>query len=210
MDYLFLLKGVILGFCIAAPVGPIGILCIRRTLEFGRFSGLFSGLGAAVADTIYGIIAAFGISFISNFLIDHRFWLQLIGGIFLLYLGGKTFWSKPEEKPLSVSHKSLFGDFVSTLLLTITNPMTILSYIAIFATLGLSRSKDSSSNMVILVLGVFLGSILWWLILSEGVTFFRKKLSKKVMLWINHFAGILIFLFGIAALIYPFIYRSFQ
>jgi threonine/homoserine/homoserine lactone efflux protein len=205
MDFIFLLKGAILGFCIAAPVGPIGILCIRRTVQFGRFSGLFSGLGAAFADTIYGIIAAFGLTFISNFLIDHQFWLQIFGGIFLLYLGAKNFFARQQENTLSVSHKNLWGDFFSTLLLTLTNPMTILSYIAIFASLGMSRTNDSSSSLIALVIGVFLGSILWWLILSEGVTFFRTKLNEGVMVWINRSAGILIALFGIGAIIYALI-----
>ena len=94
MEIGFFLKGIVLGFSIAAPVGPIGILCIRRTLQFGRFSGLFSGLGAAAADVVYAVIAAFGLTFISNFLIAGQFWFQLIGGFFLIYLGWKTFFGK--------------------------------------------------------------------------------------------------------------------
>ena len=138
MDFSFIWKGLILGFAIAAPVGPIGILCIRRTLQFGRFSGLFSGLGAAAADMVYAIIAAFGLTFISNVLIAGRFWMQLIGGLFLLYLGWKTYFSPVCDKTGTVSHTSLWNDFVSTFFLTITNPMTILSFLAIFAGFGLS------------------------------------------------------------------------
>jgi threonine/homoserine/homoserine lactone efflux protein len=197
----FFLKGVILGFAIAAPVGPIGILCIRKTFQFGRLSGLVSGLGAATADVVYAIIAAFGLTFISNFLLAGQSWLQGIGGIFLLYLGWKIFFAKPSGKEKSVSHNTLFNDFISTFFLTVTNPMTILSFLAIFAGLGLSNIERNYFEAAALVLGVFLGSTLWWLLLSEGVTFFRKKMSQKVMFWINRIAGMVIAGFGIAALI---------
>jgi len=200
MDIEFLWKGMILGFSIAAPVGPIGILCIRKTLQFGRFSGLASGLGAACADAFYGIIAAFGLTLLSDFLLASQVWLRLIGGLFLIVLGARIFLSKPVEKGGNVSHKTLMGDFLSTLFLTLSNPMTILSFLAIFAGLGLSRELEERSNGVILIFGVFLGSALWWLILSEGVTFFRKKLSHLVMLWINRIAGLIIALFGLFAL----------
>ncbi len=200
MEVNFLLKGIILGFSIAAPVGPIGILCIRKTLQFGRFSGLFSGLGAAVADAIYATIAAFGLTFISNFLMAGQFWLRLIGGIFLLYLGWKTFFAKTSEKTKEASHTTLLNDFVSTFFLTITNPMTILSFLAVFAGLGLSSIQGSYFEASALVLGVFLGSAFWWLLLSEGVTLFRRKVSTKVMQWINRVAGTIIIAFGATAL----------
>lgn len=199
MDLPYIFKGIILGFAIAAPVGPIGILCIRRTLEYGRFSGFFTGLGAAAADTLYGIVAAFGFTFISDFLISIQLWLKIFGGAFLLYLGVKTFFSKTIDKPASVTHKTLIGDFVSTFFLTLTNPMTIISYVAIFAALGLSFVQDNFHNATWLVFGVFIGSTVWWLILSEGVTFFRHRVSKGIMVWINRFAGMLIAGFGIAA-----------
>ena len=204
----FLLKGIILGFSIAAPVGPIGVLCIRRTLQFGRFSGLFSGLGAAAADVIYACIAAFGLTFISNILVAGQFWLRLIGGGFLLYLGWKTFFAKVNNRTKEVAHTSLAGDFISTFFLTITNPMTVLSFLAVFAGLGLSSMESTYLEAFSLVFGVFLGSSAWWLLLSEGVTIFRKKVSEKVMLWINRFAGMIIIVFGIAALATIFINKS--
>lgn len=135
----FFLKGLILGFSIAAPVGQIGVLCIRKTLQFGRLSGLFSGLGAAAADAIYAVIAAFGLTLISNFLIAGQFWFRLIGGVFLLYLGWKTFFAQPYSQTQKVSHTTLLNDFISTFFLTLTNPMTILSFLAVFAGLGLSN-----------------------------------------------------------------------
>lgn len=201
MENSFFWKGIILGFSIAAPVGPIGILCIRRALQFGRLSGLFSGIGAAVADAIYAIIAAFGLTFISNFLIAGQFWLRLIGGGFLLYLGWKTFFSKLKGNLKGVSHTTLLNDFVSTFFLTITNPMTILAFLAIFAGLGLTSVEESYTEASALVVGVFLGSAVWWILLSEGVTLFRKKVSEKVMQWINRVAGMMIAGFGIAAIL---------
>lgn len=201
MEFHFLLKGILVGFAIAAPVGPIGVLCIRRTLQYGRFSGLFSGLGAAVADTIYAIIGGFGLTFISNFLIAEQFWLRLIGGIFLLYLALRIFFAKANEKTKEISHTTLLNDFVSTFFVTITNPMTILSYLAVFAGLGLASSKQNYNEASMLVFGVFLGSTAWWLLLSEGVTLFRKKVSQKVMIWINRIAGIIIAGFGFVALL---------
>lgn len=197
----FFLKGLILGFSIAAPVGPIGVLCIRKTLQFGRLSGLFSGLGAAAADAIYAVIAAFGLTFISNFLIAGQFWFRLIGGMFLLYLGWKTFFAQPYSQTQKISHTTLLNDFISTFFLTLTNPMTILSFLAVFAGLGLSNVEGDYLQASLLVLGVFLGSAMWWLILSEGVTLFRKKVSNKVMVWVNCIAGVIIFAFGIGALV---------
>jgi threonine/homoserine/homoserine lactone efflux protein len=201
MESSLLLKGMLLGFSIAAPVGPIGILCIRRTLQHGRLSGLFSGIGAALADTIYAIIAAFGLTFISDFLLAAQYWLHLIGGAFLLYLGIKTGLSKPAEKVQMPSHKSLLNDFISTFLLTITNPMTILAFLAIFAAFGLTSVQGSYADTSAVVAGVFIGSAIWWIILSEGVTLFRKKVSQKVMLWINRIAGLIITAFGIWVLL---------
>lgn len=209
MELNFFVKGIILGFCIAAPVGPIGILCIRRTLQYGRFSGLVSGLGAAFADTLYGIITAFGLTYISSFLLAWQFWFQLFGGIFLFYLGLKTFYSKPSEQDISISHKNLIKDFTSTFFLTLSNPMTILAFLAVFTGLGLSKTTGSATSASMLVLGVFLGSALWWLILSEGITFFRKKISVKLMIWINRFAGLMICIFGLWALCASIYSRSY-
>lgn len=193
-------KGLILGFSIAAPVGPIGILCIRRTLEFGRLSGLFSGLGAAFADGIFAVIAAFGLTFITDYLMAGQFWLQFAGGVFLLYLGFKMMVAEPLPPSQNVSHTNLVSDFISTFFLTITNPLSILSFLAVFAALGLASTEDYRQAGV-LVLGVFLGSALWWLTLSEGVTLFRKRVSKELMLWINRVAGVLILGFGLGAIL---------
>lgn len=202
MEIPFLLKGAILGFSIAAPVGPIGILCIRRTLQYGRFSGLFSGLGAAAADTLYGLIAAFSLTLVSDFIVAQKFWLHLLGGCFLLGLGSRTFFASTSEMTHGkVQHRSLFSDFVSTFFLTISNPITILSFVAVFAGLGLVNVSEKYIDAALLIIGIFLGASLWWMILSEGITFFRKKVSQKTMSWINRTAGMIIVAFGLAALI---------
>lgn len=204
----FFLKGLILGFSIAVPVGPIGVLCIRRTLQFGRFSGLFSGLGAAAADAVYACIAALGLTWVSTFLLEGQFWFRLIGGIFLLYLAWKTCFAKFCHSERKVGHINLLSDFISTFGLTLTNPLTILSFLAIFAGIGLTETKNSLPTAISLVLGVFLGSSIWWLLLSEGVTLFRKKLSDKIMLWVNRLAGLVLALFGLVILLSAILNRS--
>ncbi len=202
MDIAFFIKGALLGFSIAAPVGPIGILCIRRTLQYGRLSGLFSGLGAATADTSYGLLAAFSLTLVSDFLVAQHFYIHFLGGCFLLFLGVKTFFATTTEvPPANVSHRSFLSDFVSTFFLTISNPLTLLSFVAVFAGLGLVNVSEKYIDAATLVTGIFLGASFWWLILSEGVTFFRKKVSAKTMSWINRIAGMIIVTFGLAALI---------
>ena len=202
MDLSFLLRGLAIGFSIAAPVGPIGALCIRRTLTQGRASGILSGLGAASADAIYSCIAALGITLISNFLITQQSWLRLIGGVSLCYLGIKTFLSKPSEDATSVQSTRLAGAYVSTFLLTLTNPVTILSFAAVFAGLGVTEGTNGNyNNAATLVLGVFIGSVLWWLILTGFVGLFHSKFSSNQLKWVNKISGTIITLFGLIALI---------
>jgi len=197
----FLLQGFIIGFSIAAPVGPIGVLCIRRTLAKGRAYGFTSGLGAATADAIYGCIAGFGLTFISEFLIAQQLWLRLIGGVFLCYLGLKTFLSKPAKQAASVDGKGPIGDYTSTLLLTVTNPVTILSFAAIFAGLGLGSGGGNYVSAALLVLGVFTGSTVWWFILSGVVSIFRTRFSLEWLRWLNIISGMIIGGFGLFALL---------
>ncbi|MBS0604791.1 MAG: LysE family translocator [Verrucomicrobia bacterium] len=196
----FFLKGILIGFAIAAPVGPIGILCIKRTLIGGRLSGFFTGLGAALADAVYGCVGAFGLTVIAAFLLGIQGWMKGFGGLFLLYLGVKTFIEKPAKDRNDVKELGHFKDFAATFFLTLTNPMTILSFMAILAGLGLGDTHGNYPSAGMLVLGVFLGSLIWWLILAECVTLFRKKVSEKVFRWINRLAGLLIIAFGLLAL----------
>lgn len=201
MEISIFLKGVIIGFSIAAPVGPIGILCIRRSFAKGVLSGLFTGLGAATADACYGAIAAFGLTYISNFLMNQKAPLQIIGIIFLTYLGIKTFLSRPAaETKGSVAHSGLVRDYFSTFGLTLTNPATIASFIAVFAGIGIA-SAASYLSASILVLGVFFGSAFWWLILSNGVGLFRRKANNDLLKWVNKLSGIIIMVFAVVLFI---------
>ncbi|MGC8604040.1 MAG: LysE family translocator [Desulfomonilaceae bacterium] len=193
----YFIKGLIIGFSLAIPVGPIGLLLIRRTLTRGRMSGLISGIGAATADGLYGAIAGFGLTLLSNFLFKHSVLLRLMGGMFLCYLGGRIFLSKPREKTTKGSEKSLFGDYISTLFLTLTNPLTILSFAAIFAAAGVVVVPGEYYGTATLVLGVFSGSSLWWLILSGLVSFFHGKLDTDGILILNKISGALIASFGV-------------
>ena len=193
------LKGLIIGLSIAVPVGPIGILCIRRTLVQGRITGFLSGLGAAMADALYGAMAGFRLTFLSNFLISQRIWLNLIGGGLLCILGAKIFLSKPAEQGASVEGDSLWNAYLSTFFLTLTNPMTILFFAAVFAGLGVVSASDHYVSAGILVLGVFVGSVMWWFILS-GFTGILQGLFNFIRLqWLNRISGLIIIGFGVLA-----------
>ena len=180
-------------------MGPIGVLCIRRTLAEGRISGFVSGMGAATADAVYGCIAGFGVTVISNLLIGQQFWLRVGGGIFLFVLGAKTFLSKPAEAASGKTGKGLAGTYASTLFLTLTNPITILAFAGIFAGLGLVNTGANYYAAMILVLGVFLGSAVWWLFLSTGVGLFRTWFNGPRLRWVNRFSGLIIAAFGFLA-----------
>jgi threonine/homoserine/homoserine lactone efflux protein len=195
-----LLKGVIIGFAIAAPVGPIGVLCIRRTLADGRIPGFVSGLGAATADAVYGAVAAFGLTLVTELLMEGSSWLRLIGGAFLLFLGFRTFFARPAKRAAPARGGGLVGAYSSTFVLTLTNPTTILSFAAIFAGLGAGSPNGDASSAILLVLGVFLGSSLWWLVLSGTAGLFRAKLSAGGLRWVNRVSGTIIMAFGVLAL----------
>lgn len=196
------LRGLIIGISIAAPVGPIGVLCIRRTLAQGRLVGLVSGLGAATADAVYGAIAGLGLTALSSLLVSQQFWLQLIGGLFLLYLGVRTCLEKPADQAAQpkTTGSGLLGAYTSTLLLTLTNPLTIISFAAIFAGLNLASTEASALNALWLVGGVFLGSALWWVFLSAGVSLLRTRFDARAMRWVNVLSGVIILTFGALAL----------
>ena len=193
-----LLKGIAIGFSIAAPVGPIGVLCIRRSLAEGSLTGLFTGLGAATADAAYGFVAAFGLTAVSIFLFDKQLWLSLFGGVFLCYLGIATFRSLPPGDSVSIVDGPRLAAYASTFLLTLSNPTTILSFIAIFAGFGLGAYASYAAASA-MVLGVFLGSALWWIILSGSVGLLRSRLSQAWMRWVNRISGTMIVVFGLIA-----------
>lgn len=193
------LQGLLLGISIAVPVGPIGVLCIRRTLLQGRLHGLMSGLGAATADAIYGAVAALGLSALMTILIDQSVWIQLVGGLFLCYLAYRTFASAPPAAEAGARLEGgLPGAYATTLLLTLANPMTIVSFAGMFAGFDVG---EGSRSALLLVAGVFCGSALWWLALSLIVGGARKRLPERWLRGINRLSGVVLLIFGIVILV---------
>ena len=201
MDVTFFARGLAIGFAIAAPVGAIGLLCIRRTLADGRLVGFVSGLGAATADALYGAVAALGLTAISSAIIAHQSAVRLVGGIFLCYLGARTALSHPALEPSPGAAHGLAAAFGSTLALTLTNPTTILSFAAVFAGLGLGTTAGDRGSAVLMVCGVFFGSALWWLLLSGAVGLFRRALTLERLRWVNRLSGALLTGFGVLSLL---------
>ena len=193
------LRGFAIGLSIAAPVGPIGVLCIRRTLADGRRVGLATGLGAATADAAYGAVAGFGLAALSRLLVEQAGWLQPVGGAFLCYLGLRTLLARPATTPAQVVRAGLVGAYASTLALTLANPLTIVSFAAVFAGLGLSAAASYQAASV-MVGGVFLGSAAWWLFLSTVVGFLRDRATPAGLVWVNRISGSVILAFGGVAL----------
>ncbi len=205
MNLTLFMKGLILGFSIAAPVGPIGILCIRRTLTQGMSIGLISGLGAATADAVYGSIAAFSLTAVSDVLINLRLYIQTLGSLCLLYLGWKTFRTIPSANSETNTGGNILHAYASTFLLTITNPMTILSFTAVFAGLGVGAAQRDYRSTLSVVVGVFTGSMLWWLLLSGGIGFFRHHFNPVWLHWVNRLAGLIILGFSLYNLLQIFL-----
>jgi threonine/homoserine/homoserine lactone efflux protein len=220
----FLVKGALIGFAIAAPVGPIGVLCIRRTFAEGRPAGLATGLGAATADAFYGAVAAFGLTAISGFLLGYQAELRLAGGLFLCALGMRTLTARPSSAPVPMRGRGLGEAYATSVALTLTNPATILSFIAVFAGAGLGQQAHGTAEALALVTGVFLGSGTWWLLLSGFVEHWRRRypdfgslaphpvggavvagvtlgVGGRYLRRINQVSGALLFGFGLAAVL---------
>lgn len=197
MDLSFFIKGLIFGFSIAAPVGPIGILCIRRSLAGGWTAGLLTGMGAATADAFYGCVAGLGLAGITGLLVEQRAWIQLFGGLFLCWLGMRIFLSAADEKSAAETSGSAAMGYLSALFLTLTNPMTILSFAAVFAGMGLGNVAASHMAAGWLVAGVFCGSMAWWIILSSASSLFNTRMNATAMRWINRLAGAVLTGFGL-------------
>jgi threonine/homoserine/homoserine lactone efflux protein len=201
MDHIvFFAKGAAIGLAIAAPVGPIGVLCIRRSLNDGMLTGLVSGLGAAVADGVYGAVAGFGLTAVSVVLLDHQAAVRALGGAALLVIGLRILRAEaPASGEPPGNSRRLAGAFASCFLLTLTNPTTILSFLAIFAGLGLAEWVQDYAAAGVLVAGVLFGSALWWLVLSGTVSLVRHRLSAAALAWINRVSAAVILVFGLLA-----------
>jgi len=190
-----LIKGAIVGVVIALPLGPVGVLCVRRTLFQGPSYGFVSGLGAATADSLFGIIAGFGLTIVRDFLLGYQDWLGVGGGLFLLVVGIRALAHAPEDELGPVGDEALLAAYVSIFALTITNPITILAFAAIFAQIGVSNGSGYLDTGL-LVIGVFLGSLLWWLGLSFGIAALHRRLGFFSLVWLNRISGAVLALSG--------------
>ncbi len=198
---LLFLKSVIVGLGIAVPMGPVGVLCVRRTLTGGPLLGLSSGLGAAIADTLYGAVAAFGLAAVGVWIVDHSDWLRLGGGLFLIALGAWNLVRGPSAKgKVQADASNLFWAFCSTLALTLANPVTLLSFAAIFAAVGVTQDAHSMAAGIIIVAGVFAGSSVWWFGLAGAVIAMRSRVGPSWMTYIHYGSATIILLFGCYAL----------
>lgn len=194
----YLIKGIGVGISVSAPLGPVGVLCIQRIMNKGFKSGVFSGIGAVFADTLYAIIAGFGLTMISDFLDDHQLYLRIIGGMLLIFLGIRIFISNPAKqfRKQQVKKTNHIADFFTVFFLTISNPVTIVVFGGVFAALGLVESSGDMS-VILLTIGIFLGAVIWWLSLSGVVTYFRDKIRLRSLWWINKITGVVIMLLGL-------------
>jgi threonine/homoserine/homoserine lactone efflux protein len=195
-----LIRGLLAGVAIAAPVGPVNVLCASRTISRGWRSGLFSGLGAAAADTLYGSIAGFSISLVIHFLVLERFWVRLLGGTLLLLIGVLYYFKRP---PSLKENREVRGhsDFFSTFLLTLTNPTTVLSFLAVLAALGMDHHNVWWLT-VFLVAGIFCGSMAWWIFVVSMVNRMRDRFNGAALRWMNRIAGLAIGAFGVLILMW--------
>lgn len=207
MELEFLIKGLIVGFLASIPLGPVGVLCIQRTINKGRISGLFSGMGAATVDGLFALVAALGLTYIINFIEEQQFYIQLIGGGVLIFLGAKIFYTNPINQIRRQRKKKnkLIEDYFSVLFLTLSNPLAVFLFVAAFAGIGMVTSHDSATKSFMIIAGVFLGAMVWWGMLTALIDLFRKKFRLKQLWWINKIAGLLIIVFGVAAMLAVFI-----
>jgi threonine/homoserine/homoserine lactone efflux protein len=198
-----MIKGIITGLLVSVPLGPIGILVIQRTLNKGRMSGFVSGLGATVADTIFALIAGLGLSIIINFIRDRQIFFQVAGGLFVIYIGLKIFYTNPVKalKLQRMNKTMLSQDFVSVFLLTISNPLAIFIFLAIMAAINIAGSDMNFFQLSILLAGVFTGAAVWWFFLSFLANRFRKKIRLRSIWWMNKITGTAVFVFGIVVLV---------
>ena len=207
MELQFLIKGIIVGLVVSTPLGPMGILCVQRTLNKGKSSGFSSGMGIATADAIFALIAGLGISFIIHFLSEQQLIIKIIGGLVIAFIGFKIFITNPVKqlKKHRREGKTLFEDFISILFMALSNPFTVFLYIAIFAGLNLHDVSSGYSSALLVVAGVFVGASISWLAISTVVNHFRAKIRLRRLMWINRIAGITIILFGVFAICSLFI-----
>jgi threonine/homoserine/homoserine lactone efflux protein len=205
------LKSILLGLLVSVPVGPVGVLCIQRTMNKGRTAGFITGLGAASADALYAIIAGFGLTFIMNFLDEQHFYLQLIGASIIMVIAVKIFYTNPAVQVRNHRRKknSPIEDFITVFFLTFSNPAVVFIFVASFAGFNLVTDESMYYHVLMVIAGVFGGAMLWWYTLSSVVNRFRKNIRLKNLWWMNKIMGVIVFLFGLAAIV-DLVIKSFR
>jgi threonine/homoserine/homoserine lactone efflux protein len=202
-DILVLGKGVLAGLAVSAPVGPVTMSCVSYTIAKGRRAGVTAGLGASTVDTVYGTVAAFSITFVIGFLLREERWIRIFGGIFLAGMGIRYFFRKPASLKQELKRESTHSAYVSTFLLNLANPTVVLSFLLILTALGLPQFKTRTQNLT-LVIGIFTGAMLWWILLTMLTAHFRDRLDDRSLRWMNRIAGVAIGGFGLATFILAF------
>ena len=209
-DLILLIKGLIIGLLVSIPVGPIGVLCIQRTLNKGRKSGFVSGLGASAADTIFALVASLSLTMVIEFVREQQLWFQIAGGGIVLYIGLKIFYTNPvKQLKLQRMNKTMLSkDFVSVFLLTISNPLAILLFLGIIAAINVAHESLSVFQILIFLAGIFSGSASWWFLLSFLANRFRRRIRLRSIWWLNKITGTAVFVFGILVLVSLWIFRA--
>lgn len=208
-DVVYLFKGMLVGLMVSVPLGPMGVLIIQKTLHKGALSGFVAGMGAASADFFYATVAAFGLGFVLNTVQAHELLLQILGGIFLIGIGLKIYFDNPirqirQRRSGRVSKKGLVGDYVSLFFLTVSNPLTVVVFMAVFASMAVFGEEASPVGEFLVVFGVLLGGGVWWYTLSTLVNIFRKKFRLRVLVTINRVSGMVIAILGALVILAAF------
>ena len=198
-DFAYIFRGMLIGLMVSVPLGPMGVLIIQKTLQKGALAGFISGLGAAFADLFYATVAVFGLGFVVNLIQSHELLLQILGGIVLIIIGLIIYFRNPLKQirmRKRVSKKGLLGDFATLFFLTVSNPVTIVVFMAVFAGASVFGDAPSFKIELFVLAGILLGGSLWWYTLSTLINIFRKKFRLRVLITINRISGILITILG--------------
>ena len=202
MTVLTIVKALLVGFVAGIPIGPVGILCIQKTLNKGMWNGFATGLGSAIMEIIYAAVALFSMAFVAEFIQDNRDWVMIIGGLVIIFVGISTFFKNPVDrrKGANIETSGRFTDSLQGFLLTLSNPGALVIMLSLFAFAGIDpEAFDTKYTMGIMIFAVFIGESTWWLALSSGVNHFRKKFSLRGLLLLNRISGSIIAVLGLAA-----------
>lgn len=196
-------KGILIGLLVSIPLGPIGVLVIQRTVNKSRMAGLLSGMGAALSDTLYAIVAGFSLTFVIDFIRENEIWFQAVGAVVVLALGIHIFFKNPvtDLRRNRLRGNTHFQDIISSFLVTVSNPLTVFVFLAVFTSSGVAISLQQPYHALFVILGISSGAFIWWFSLSGIVSLFRHKINLRILWWINKTAGAIIVLFVLVTVI---------